>query len=302
MVCNLAVTTRTILDLVVIYRPPPSQKNGLKTNIFLEEWSVFISKLATSVNELMVVGDFNLHVDVTDDSASKRYLSILDSVGFVQHVKEPTHHSGHTLELVITRESCDTTSVISIQDPCICDNAGNLKKGHYAVTCYTSYVKPHEKHKKLTYRKYVNINMEIFRQDIKNSSIFGSKADKMNLNDMVASYKNELKTLIDKHAPMQSKTISLHPNSPWYNQKLHEAKHIRRNLERRWRSTKLEVHHRAYREQCCLMTRLINDTKRDYYSRQIAENGSDQKNLFKKTKHLLGRTRTEMPDEISDQV
>ena len=49
-----------------------------------------------------VVGNFNIHVDVENDSLKINFNSILDSTGFSQSVHRPTHCLNHNLDLVLT--------------------------------------------------------------------------------------------------------------------------------------------------------------------------------------------------------
>uniref|UniRef100_A0A3P9AYQ0 HD domain-containing protein n=1 Tax=Maylandia zebra TaxID=106582 RepID=A0A3P9AYQ0_9CICH len=80
--------------LVIIYRPP-----GPYTE-FLSDFSDFISDLVLSSDKIIIVGDFNIHVDAKNDSLNMAFNLLLDSIGFSQNVKEPTHHFNHTLDLV----------------------------------------------------------------------------------------------------------------------------------------------------------------------------------------------------------
>ena len=54
---------------------------------------------------LIVVGDFNIHVDDPDDASAKAFINLLPSSGLQQHVTGATQKKGHTLDLVITREA-----------------------------------------------------------------------------------------------------------------------------------------------------------------------------------------------------
>ena len=60
--------------------------------------------------KLLVVGDFNLHVDLADDGPARRFRDLVDSYGLCQHVKEATHVHGHTLDLVLSRQSDNLVS------------------------------------------------------------------------------------------------------------------------------------------------------------------------------------------------
>ena len=49
--------------VVVVYRPPPSCKNGLRYENFAVEWASYIKQIVEVQEELLIVGDFNIHVD-----------------------------------------------------------------------------------------------------------------------------------------------------------------------------------------------------------------------------------------------
>ena len=84
------------LVFVVVYRPPGPYSE------FLSEFSEFLSQLVLSTDKVIVVGDFNIHIDVENDSLNVNFNSILDSIGFSQSVHRPTHCLNHTLDLVLT--------------------------------------------------------------------------------------------------------------------------------------------------------------------------------------------------------
>ena len=67
--------------------------------------------LATYSCPVVICGDFNVHVDQTDDPNAVRLQQLLESFGYVQHVTEQTHTAGHTLDLVITRSETDIVVV-----------------------------------------------------------------------------------------------------------------------------------------------------------------------------------------------
>ena len=117
--------------------------------------------------------------------------------------------------------------------------------------------------------------------------------DSTDLDDLVSNYTDGLSALIDKHAPLHTRVITLRPSSPWFNEELHDAKHLKRKLERQWRRTKLTVHHEIYRNQCAVVNKLLKETRINYYSEKIKSCRNDYKNMFKITKHLLGMSSDE---------
>ena len=75
--------------------------------------SVILSK-----ERLLVLGDFNIHVDVPNGIDAVKFLDLLELVGLEQHVTEPTHilNFSHRLDLVITRR----TETLLGSTPCSC--------------------------------------------------------------------------------------------------------------------------------------------------------------------------------------
>ncbi len=69
---------------------------------FLSEFSEVLSNLVLKTDKVIIVGNFNIHVDVDNDSLGSAFISLLDSICFSQCVHKPTHHFNHTLDLVLT--------------------------------------------------------------------------------------------------------------------------------------------------------------------------------------------------------
>ena len=286
-------TSDCSFGLAVIYRPRPTKVNGFRNSVFFEEWGTFLGEYASLGIEFLIVGDFNFHVDdLENDRDARQFIDQLDECGMRQHVSEPTHVHGHTLDLVITRDGPGRlVSDIKVRDPCLCNIQGQRIRDHFAVSFTTMLAKPTPIRKTIQYRKLREIDVKAFQKDIRESLELGSITGESRPVDLlVQSYNDGLTTLIDKHAPTKNKAIVLHPRSPWYTQALHEAKHARRRLERLWRRTKLTVHHQMYRTQCSLVNKLLRESRTSYYSAKILECGRDQKQVYKISRHLLGDT------------
>ena len=108
--------------------------------------------------------------------------------------------------------------------------------------------------------------------------------------ELVLHYNSDLRSIVDHHAPLQKATVTLRPNSPWFTDTLRQEKRNRRQLERTWLRTGLEVHRQAYRTKCVAFNRMLLTTKSEYYSEKIATCGRDQKQLFHITKNIMGDT------------
>lgn len=95
---------------------------GLSTSLFLEEFSKLSEYITGNQRHkrLLIVGDFNIHVDNSNDTT--KCVDLLDSFNLVQHVSEKTYANEHTLDLVISNAMDHFVNDVKITDPFISDN------------------------------------------------------------------------------------------------------------------------------------------------------------------------------------
>ncbi len=82
--------------LATVYRPP-----GHHTD-FIKKFADFLSELVLAADKVLIVGDFNIHVDNEKDALGSAFIDILNSIGVKQHVSGPTHRRNHTLDLILS--------------------------------------------------------------------------------------------------------------------------------------------------------------------------------------------------------
>ncbi len=118
--------------LAAVYRPP-----GHHTD-FIKEFGDFISELVLAADKVLIVGDFNIHVDNEKDALGSAFLDILNSIGVRQH-EEPTLCRNHTLDLILSH-GIDANGVeVLQQSDDISDQYLVLCKLHIAVKSTPSY-------------------------------------------------------------------------------------------------------------------------------------------------------------------
>ena len=283
--------------VVVVYRPPIV--GNIQYEEFAREWSLYLERFIEVQEELLIVGDFNIHVD-TVNSLSDSFTNILDANGLKQHVDQPTHRKGHTLDLVITRDTSGllrSPPVISISG--VGDLTGASSCDHYAVWCYLNIARPKTISKTVTYRSLRKIPIHNYRADILrvvecNSETAGA---------LVEQYNGKLQALTDKYAPPQNKTITLRPHAPWYTEALRREKRERRKCERTATRTLLTVDREIAEERYARRTVQIEQAKAAYYTSQIDKNKGDSKTLFKLTNSLMGKNgETILPTHSCDKT
>ncbi len=79
--------------LATVYRPP-----GHHTD-FIKEFGDSLSESVLAADKVLIVGDFNIHVDNEKDALESAFIEILNSVRVLQHVSGPTNFLNHTLDL-----------------------------------------------------------------------------------------------------------------------------------------------------------------------------------------------------------
>ena len=184
----------TTITIHVIYRYP-----NTSTLIFCNE---FVQKAESTINsggkKTVFTGDFNIHMDQVDTPDTITFNNVLDSLSLKNYVGFLMHTQQHTLDLMTDDRD---NPIINSTDK------GHLLIDHNFVHTFLKVVKNPPKDKTITYRKLKSINHTALDED------FNFKLQSENLEGMVNSYNLNLQTILDKHAPVKTKT-GLSTNNP----------------------------------------------------------------------------------------
>ena len=277
MLCGLLVRPPLV---IVIYRP---QAVGLSPEIFLDDFSTLLEELIVCSEELLIMGDFNLHIDDIENTQAVRFISLLDSFGLKQHVVSPTHRGGHILDLVITRDDCVALEVSNI---CVLEQPVS---DHKPIWFNLNLEKQSNQRKTVVSRRLKNFDCESFNIRITSSGLLNMDDD-TSLSALVNNYDTVLCGILDELAPVKTRSIIVHPNALWYNDEIADAKKKRRRLERKWRSNRLDCNRANYLAQCDVVNKMLHKAREEYYSTIIRDNAHDQKVLFQTVEKLLQKS------------
>ena len=147
--------------------------------------------------------------------------------------------------------------------------------------------KPSLLEKTISYRKLKSIDLNSFQSDLADTDLCRNPPEA--LEDLVKCYNSTLKDILDKHAPLISRSIKERPRVPWFNEEIKMAKRERRKAEKKWRRTKLYTDLAAFKIKRNATTALMNKARRKFYTNFIEENSKDQKKLFAASNPLLNR-------------
>ena len=88
------------LTLASIYHPPIGSSKGNTHTKFLDEVSKLTQLLMTNYTNLVLLGNFNIHTQDTENPDSIIYNDMMEALGLQQHIDKPTHRLGNTLDLI----------------------------------------------------------------------------------------------------------------------------------------------------------------------------------------------------------
>ena len=272
--CGRIVGNNITLNILNIYRPHPYPVN---VGPFLVEIQDLLSHLASLPQDLVILGDFNLHMD-TDSPQINRFLEILASFNLVQHVDFPTHIHGHILDLIVTSDTSKPERVFQ---------SDRISDHFTAIAEFTIPVPAGKVRKLVKFRKLKSINIEAFKQDILQSDLIIDPAHSSE--DLAKQYNTTLSSILDKHAPLCTKQVSERSPNPWMTPEILAAKNQRRYLERVWRRNPTPLNRSRFSKQVHHCNRLMSKAKAAYYDGIVSENSADQRSMWQAFNQILHR-------------
>ncbi|KAL7369618.1 hypothetical protein ABVT39_003721 [Epinephelus coioides] len=263
---------------ITVYRPPHHSIS------FITDFSELLTIIHTTYNRILIT---NLHVDNTSDPMSREFLNLLTCMDFKQHVTQPTHNRGHTLDLVITYGL--STGVSSIVDLAVSD--------HYCVYFnITSF--SHQEAPVITVRKRY-LTSEVAANFIQILQSTPAEILPAPCDFIVDNFNSKLKSTLGSVAPLLTKIIKTKSTPPWRNDDIKRLKRKCSSAERRWRKNKLTVHFEILCKQLKTYNKTVKQARRIFhFSKLISDHKNNPKFLFS-TFDLLTSTNFNKPSNIS---
>ena len=294
----------------LIYRPPPSASNNIKKTHFITDFSDFLETIASRPGHFCILGDFNIPWDKINDSERKGVASLLAALGLSQHVSDPTHNRGHTIDYIITKSDDNILTTLEV---------GELVSDHHLINAFLDFAKPDFETKVISYRKIKAIDTVSFSNDILAADLLPDTCD--NIAEAIETYNNELKRILDKHAPIKRSKLTLRPKQPWFNEHIKTTKKAKRKAERKLRAKRrilLKLTHDKHGSKYQSIAKQVDEAraeyvaKRDeyvsaignaketYFQAKIDDCGYDQKKLFSVLNEILHKKKQEsLPEHTS---
>ena len=279
------------IRLVPVYRPPRSLNRKYPISDFYDDMDKLVSQYKTTKEEVIFCGDYNVHVNKPNEAEARRFSSIIELAELRQHVTGKTHINGNTLDLVMSDMESRSITKCEVDD---------FLSDHAVVLIELNMVKPPKSTKRVRFRKNKNVDLELLGKQIDEN--LRKTEDIENLEQLVDSFNQALSDAYDKQAPQIEKNIIIRPPTPWTYDDIKKDKATRRNLERQWRQTGLQIDRDRYREFLNSFNHKLNEFRNNQYAEMIERNKDDPAALFKVINKSLHRNQaTPMPSGLTNQ-
>ena len=261
-----------LLNFVLVYRPKSGINKFSAMKFFLPDFSTLLESVLGKPGRLLICGDFNIHMNVSNDADRVQFDSLLSSLGLVQLVQGSTHKRGYCLDLVSESDSL-------VSNVKICDSMGS---DHNCIM-YEAHVKrPPPTRRAVERRKLSTVDIEQVRDRL---GILSSVTSD-DVNFMSSEYRRILTTTLDELAPSTTVRITDKPRAPWWCDELHTERQDVRRLERKWQNTKLEIHRQIFHTARDEYHDNIKSRITEYHRDRIAT--STSKEVFSLVDNFIG--------------
>ena len=95
---RISSSSKSVIGLVVYL-------TGAASSLFYKKFENTLGILATYNEEVLILGDFNFHLEQSDNTDAQTFLKILSSHGFDSSTNQPTHSQGGWLDVIASRKS-----------------------------------------------------------------------------------------------------------------------------------------------------------------------------------------------------
>jgi hypothetical protein len=258
--------------LAAVYRP--GSKSA--TTQFVSDLADIIERLVIYAAPLVIVGDFNVHLDDIQSAITVGVNKVLSDFDLLQLVTGPTHSHGHTLDVFIV--SNEITATVNINPPIFSDHS--LITAQLDMTAESTKLNLSST---ITRRCWTNFDIEHFREDLRSSEFVLSPPNDISL--LLAGYDLTLRMLLDKHAPSRV-SQRRRQDVKWYNADCRQAQRSTRRFEKIYRSTKSPSDFLMWREQFKNQRRVFQRARSSFWV-SVLDDSPDPRSLWRQLNSLL---------------
>ena len=260
--------------IVVLYR------TGAVHDVFFDEFSDLLDKIAVLNDDVVISGDVNIRLDRLDDPHTLTFTGILGDHGFIQHVKVSTHNRGGTLDIVATRSPSPTLDVRTFETGL---------SDHLLISWTSSVIKPLPVYRTSLRRNWRAFSLEFFLDALHTSPLAYNSVH--NLDEAATMYDTVLSSLLDSLIPQQSIRLRSRTSDPWFDSDCREAKKRTRRLERVALKTKLADDISRWQQQRAAYRKLSHAKHASFWIDKIEGERASSRKLWSSLNTIMSRGR-----------
>ena len=211
----------TMSTVLAVYHPPYSEKAPITNAMFLDEVTDFLATFLLEYNNTIITGDFNIHVNNTNDPEAQIFLDTMEALGLDNHVNVATHNRGNTLDLVLT-EVLSSLSVVNCRQ-------GPFLSDHCCIELQVAIHKPVLKRQTITSHNIKDVVTEDLVKELNLGTIEGE-----DINDLVNQLEDKCRRALDTLAPEETKCVTIRHKKCWLTKEVLDQKRVVRRREKIW--------------------------------------------------------------------
>ena len=170
--------------VLALYHPPNMERAPITNAMFLDEVTDFLATFLVEHNNIIITGDFNIHVNNTNDPEAQIFPDTMEALGLDNQVNFVTYNRGNTLDLILT-EALSSLSVVTCRQ-------GPFLSDHCSIELEVAIPKPALKRQTTTLCNIKDVVIEDLVKELDLGTIEGE-----DINDLVNQLENKCKTALD---------------------------------------------------------------------------------------------------------
>ena len=275
---SIACTHSRQVNFIVVYR-----HCEVTPSLFLTEFYKFVETIFINLNNFIVLGDFNLHVNLKCNPTIMKFYEILSTFSLTQLVHSATHKLGNILDLII--HSCNT----NIRDVHI---DFNNRSDHAYVFFKISQDIELKSKKTVKIRNFNNVNLDHFKSDMLVSVERYESNMYSDFSVALRDFNNMCITCVNDHVETKEVNVNIRPRPKWIDSEFRKARSERRRLYRQWKRTKDDSDRANFVKAKQTTQSLAVKKRSNFYGSSIDSCENNHKELFKICNNLLDKTNS----------
>ena len=180
-------------------------------------------------DKFLLCGDLNIHLD-ENSKQSRDFSEVISSYGLYQHVNDPTHKAGHTLDVIISSHDIIVNSEIIVKPEILTNfNTCDHFPMHFILS---NEMMVKDGRKEIAFRTLKNIDISLFKSDI--SMSLSDPKWMFSFEESIVLFNKGCQDALDKHAPVIKKSIRELETAPWFDSEYKQLRIRRRRAEKQW--------------------------------------------------------------------